>query len=553
VQGRRRRRRGQGRGAKRKPREVWTRHFFFGHVPAAHLSPPPSGPSHVQFARPPAGSACAQTSPCARALSFFIHPRSAKTMPTGLLPGDAPAAPILFFIYTALGVVLFLSSIYAARRHADTVGFVLAPLLSLALVWENLSLAVAATTDAPLAAGVLALRGSVASFIIPLFLVTLFELNYTVHKRRSANFFCITFDQGHRRGGGGGGAAAASSSSSSGASSATASAPASSSSSSSSSSGGGLSVLSSSLLRYSMWFLGVATLLVQVTLNAPFTADPLAAPRTARFTFKGLSLGNAAGTGQGGVVVGPDSSFAWQEAVDFFPWLLLLSFALYSGLSLWRYGTTMSTDVRASALNPWGAVFVAASGLTVAWLLSPSSWPVPYATNLFELLLAASVVVTIRLVEGNLRTLEAWERILAISNDYLRASEVDANARREQAEAMLRSQQLKREEDRRRREAHRQQLQQQQQLVQKMQQHVAAAAAGGLLDAGRAAGQGRRTDTAAGDDEEEEGAGGGGARRETRVRAALQAPAPAAPAAAATLGAGVHAIVVEVRGATPGV
>jgi hypothetical protein len=498
----------------------------------------------------------------ARALSFFIHPRWAKTMPTGLLPGDAPAAPILFFIYTALGVVLFLSSIYAARRHADTVGFVLAPLLSLALVWENLSLAVAATTDAPRAAGVLALRGSVASFIIPLFLVTLFELNYTVHKRRSANFFCITFDQGHRRGGGGGGAAAASSSSSSGASSASASAPASS-SSSSSSSGGGLSVLSSSLLRYSMWFLGVATLLVQVTLNAPFTADPLAAPRTARFTFKGLSLGNAAGTGQGGVVVGPDSSFAWQEAVDFFPWLLLLSFALYSGLSLWRYGTTMSTDVRASALNPWGAVFVAASGLTVAWLLSPSSWPVPYATNLFELLLAASVVVTIRLVEGNLRTLEAWERILAISNDYLRASEVDANARREQAEAMLRSQQLKREEDRRRREAHRQQLQQQQ-LVQKMHQHVAAAAAGGALDAGRAAGQGRRTDTAV-DEEEEEGAGGGGARRETRVRAALQAPAPAAPAAAA-LGAGKEgpgggghnggAVVVEVTGhnrAQPGV
>ena len=42
------------------------------------------------------------------------------------------------------------------------------------------------------------LRGwvSVAAFIVPLYLMCQFELNYMVHKRRSANFMCFTFDVG---------------------------------------------------------------------------------------------------------------------------------------------------------------------------------------------------------------------------------------------------------------------------------------------------------------------------------------------------------------------
>ncbi len=36
----------------------------------------------------------------------------------------------------------------------------------------------------------------VAAFIVPLYLMCQFELNYMVHKRRSANFMCFTFDVG---------------------------------------------------------------------------------------------------------------------------------------------------------------------------------------------------------------------------------------------------------------------------------------------------------------------------------------------------------------------
>jgi hypothetical protein len=308
--------------------------------------------------------------------------------------GDAA----VFFTWAAVGLLLAGGSVYAARRHSDTAGFVLAPTLILALVWENLALAIAASAGPTTAVGgVLALRGAVHSFIIPLFLVTLFELNYTVHKRRSSNFFCIVFDQGHR--------AAASA--------------------------------LSHLLRYSMWLVALAVLLLQVVCNSTYTSDPLRAPHTARFTFKGLGLGpgvDGGGTGSGG---SGGAALGWQEVTDFFPWLILFVFSFYTGLSLWRYGTTMSTDVRASAVNPWGAVFLATGGLAAAWLLTPHAWRVPYATNIMELGLAAGIVVTVHLVEVNLRTLESWGRILQLANEAL----LVAQARKEEAEAMLREQQ----------------------------------------------------------------------------------------------------------------
>ena len=233
----------------------------------------------------------------------------------------------------------------------------LAPVLALALAWENLALGVAAVTAAGGAGaaapqqlqGVLALRGAVQAFVIPLFLVTQFELNYAVHKRRSSNFFgCLFFDQGRRRAAG----------------------------------------LLSLLVRHSIWLVALALLLVQVVLNAPYMADPAHAPSTKRFTFKGVgdfvgtvrsssSSSSSSGGGGGGGGGGSSSSVSgggadgdgayagygfgpsyagWQNAVDVVPWLALLGFSLYSGTSLWRYGTTISTDVRATAVNPWAAV-----------------------------------------------------------------------------------------------------------------------------------------------------------------------------------------------------
>ena len=82
------------------------------------------------------------------------------------------------------------------------------PFLSALLVYDNVACAVGALApasavlgDATAATNVQRARAGLYAFIVPLFLVAEFELNYEVHKRRSANFLLglFTFDQGHRR------------------------------------------------------------------------------------------------------------------------------------------------------------------------------------------------------------------------------------------------------------------------------------------------------------------------------------------------------------------
>ena len=130
-------------------------------------------------------------------------------------PDPAPWRPrdaAIFFACAFAAIFLFIACLRAARPRSDTVGFVLAPVLCLALLYENLALGVSALAQRDLdgapepsmvaaAAQMLQLRGAVQAFIVPLWLVALFEITYTVHKRRSANFLLgiFTFDQGHRR------------------------------------------------------------------------------------------------------------------------------------------------------------------------------------------------------------------------------------------------------------------------------------------------------------------------------------------------------------------
>ena len=75
----------------------------------------------------------------------------------------------------------------------------------------------------------------------------------------------------------------------------------------------------------------------------------------------------------------------WQDAVDLVPWAVFLAWALVAGASLWRYGTLVSTDINATCVNAWAALFVAAAALLAAWLASPHDWPYPYAVNAAEL------------------------------------------------------------------------------------------------------------------------------------------------------------------------
>lgn len=141
----------------------------------------------------------------------------------------------IFFTWMSVAVLLLVASAGIARRHAKGagvgVGVVLVPVLAALLGYANLCLAVDAldgvlvnaytpggpganaaaggsdavndaseASEGLVVVGLQRLRAATQAFVVPLFLAAQWELNYEVHKRRSANLCCglIAFDQGHR-------------------------------------------------------------------------------------------------------------------------------------------------------------------------------------------------------------------------------------------------------------------------------------------------------------------------------------------------------------------
>ena len=80
-------------------------------------------------------------------------------------------------------------------------------------------------------------------------------------------------------------------------------------------------------------------------------------------------------------------------------------FSFYTGVSLWRYGTTISVDVRATIANPWMAIVPASLLYLLALLLTPRNLSAPYWVSLTMLLLLLSLISTSRLIATNLVTL----------------------------------------------------------------------------------------------------------------------------------------------------
>jgi hypothetical protein len=71
-----------------------------------------------------------------------------------------------------------------------------------------------------------------------------------------------------------------------------------------------------------------------------------------------------------------------------------------------RYGSSISTDVRASVCNPWLVVTAATCFLLVAWVLSPQWWSEPYVVNAAYVALTGAMVVVMDLVHLNLEDLK---------------------------------------------------------------------------------------------------------------------------------------------------
>lgn len=212
-----------------------------------------------------------------------------------------------------------------------------------------------------------------AAFAVPLRLLTSFELAYVVRKKRSSNFFCMTFDQGHRKKEG----------------------------------------TCSSLVRYSVWLVAFVLIFVSTIANAEHILAPSAHSYTAttRFSSKTLDPTRFA------------SGFGLSELVDVVPEAMSLAFLLFVGLSLWRYGTAQSMDVSATAINKWSALTGATLALLLAWVLQPLDWHCPYAYNGCALALAASLTLTGSLIDHNLKELNRLNASITTDNEAVKQQE----------------------------------------------------------------------------------------------------------------------------------
>ena len=121
------------------------------------------------------------------------------------------------------------------------------------------------------------------------------------------------------------------------------------------------------LVRNSVWLVAVVLLLILLVVNARYMTDPTLDWETLRFSNKRLgiySLSLAGGAnGVHALQVSaksrpplPSTAIEWSDSLDFVSWALLVLFSMYTGLSLWRYGTSISTDVRVSCRAGDGSV-----------------------------------------------------------------------------------------------------------------------------------------------------------------------------------------------------
>jgi hypothetical protein len=215
-----------------------------------------------------------------------------------------------------------------------------------------------------------------AAFSVPLRLLASFELAYVVRKKRSSNFFCMTFDQGHRKKEG----------------------------------------TCSSLVRYSVWLVAFLLIFVSTIANAEHILAPSGRSysSTTRFSSKTLDPSRYAVT------------FTLSDFVDVVPEAMSVAFLFFVGLSLWRYGTAQSMDVSATAINKWFMLTAATVSLLLAWLLQPADWHVPYAYNGCALAVATALTLTGSLIDHNLKELNRLNASITADNAKSVPSEPEA-------------------------------------------------------------------------------------------------------------------------------
>ncbi|EGZ13772.1 hypothetical protein PHYSODRAFT_562300 [Phytophthora sojae] len=264
-----------------------------------------------------------------------------------------PAFVPVFWVFVAVGVVLFYYSLGYAKKYSTTAAFLLTPFICFSLVFDN---AIMATT------GIDRRRASTQAMlafhacVTPMLLLVCYELAYMVHKHKSVNFCGISFESGHRERG------------------------------SSCDNAGAASSLArrrwwlSTCLRFFVWLVGCALLVLNLLVTYRWTSD-LTPEIASMYELQGDSTAHA--------------------VCAILPALVLVALALYIGLRLWNYGTNYSYMVHATCFNPWIWMLVGAVALLVGYLMPSPIYAL--SSNAGELIMMATIVRMFREVHHDMQ------------------------------------------------------------------------------------------------------------------------------------------------------
>ncbi|GAB9469123.1 hypothetical protein Gpo141_00006411 [Globisporangium polare] len=261
-----------------------------------------------------------------------------------------PAYKPFYWLFAAVGVVLFYYSMGYAKKYSTMAAFLLPPFICFCIVFDNV---IMATTGIDRAKDSVQAMLAFHACVTPMILLVCYEIAYLVHKQKSVNFCGISFESGHRRHGHAG---------------------------SSGSSNDGRRKFLSTFLRFSVWMIGVGLLVLNLLASYKWSGESEPEIRSI-YDMEGDSTAHA--------------------IFSILPALVLVALSLYIGLQLWNYGTFYSYMVHATCFNPWIWMLVGSVSLLAGYLLPSPIYAL--SSNAGELVMMATIVRMFREVHHDMQ------------------------------------------------------------------------------------------------------------------------------------------------------
>lgn len=101
---------------------------------------------------------------------------------------------MMYMIYAVLATIFLIIQLVYLRRLKVMTAYLLLPLLSLCVAYENFSLYLSGGHDISHEISHIYVGYTLNSFIVPLFLLVLYELIFKLHEFRNAHFFCFELE-----------------------------------------------------------------------------------------------------------------------------------------------------------------------------------------------------------------------------------------------------------------------------------------------------------------------------------------------------------------------